>query len=279
MRMRPDSAGPGFGSGEMTNSFAIEREVAAAAAKAGGRILLDWRGRFSVKRKGVNDVVTEADHAAEDAVRQMIERRFPDYDFLGEESVAKPRRSKRRWIVDPLDGTSNYVHGFPFFCTSVAFESEGRFVAGAIYDPVRNECYSAALGQGADCNGSPLAVSAIDSMDDALICIGFPADLRTFREPVDAFVKFSERSYAVRRLGSAALGTVYVAAGKFDSFWSHKVSPWDVAAAAVIVREAGGQATHFNGSPYIADAPDLLATNGLLHAAHLELLNGNRRAV
>jgi myo-inositol-1(or 4)-monophosphatase len=278
-RFGSQEASLGFGSGdgkedEMSISFSAERELAASAARAGGKLLLEWRGRFSVRRKGVNDVVTEADHAAQDAIQQLIERRFPNDDFLGEESDARPRRSQRRWIVDPLDGTTNYVHGFPFFCTSVAFEADGKFVAGAVYDPVRNECFSAALGAGADCNGAPLLVSTVDDLDDALICAGFPADVRTNREPVESFVRFSERSYAVRRLGSAALGVAYVAAGRFDVFWSHRVSPWDVGASAVIVREAGGLVSHFDGRPYAAEAYDLLATNGLLHAKTAELIVG-----
>jgi myo-inositol-1(or 4)-monophosphatase len=263
----------------MTASYSTERELAAQAARAGGRLLLEWQGRFSIRRKGINDLVTEADHAAQDVIQKLIERRFPDDDFLGEESTAKPRRSKRRWIVDPLDGTTNYVHGFPFFCTSVAFEAEGQFVAGAIYDPVRNECYSAALGQGADCNGTPLHVSSIDSLDDALLCAGFPADLRTNHDPIDVFAKVAERSYAVRRLGSAALAVAYVAAGKGDAFWAHQVSPWDVGAGVVLVREAGGSATHFNGTPYIAEAGDLIVTNGLLHAATTSIVMGSTRAV
>jgi myo-inositol-1(or 4)-monophosphatase len=263
----------------MAHSYSMERELAAAAARVGGRILLDWQGRFSIRRKGVNDVVTEADHAAQDAVQKMIERRFPGDDFLGEESTAAPRRSGRRWIVDPLDGTTNYVHGFPFFCTSVAFEVDGQFVAGAICDPVRNECFSAALGQGADCNGAPLHVSTIADLDDAMLCAGFPADLRSDRGPLDAFVAFAEKSYAVRRLGSAALAAAYVAAGRVDAFWAHRVSSWDVGAAVVIVREAGGVASHFNQSPYTAEAPDLLASNGLLHAAVLESVRRSGRAV
>jgi myo-inositol-1(or 4)-monophosphatase len=263
----------------MAASYSLEREWAANAARAGGRLLLDWQGRFSVRRKGVNDFVTEADHAAQDAIQKMLERRFPGDDFLGEESAAPPRRSGRRWIVDPLDGTTNYVHGFPFFCTSVALEAEGHFVAGAIYDPVRNECFSAALGQGADCNGAPLSVSTIDSLDDAVLCAGFPADLRADRAPLDAFVKFAERSYAVRRMGSAALAAVYVAAARVDAFWAHHVSPWDVGAAAVIVREAGGLASHFNRSPYTASAPDILATNGLLHGCVCEVIRSTGRAV
>ena len=256
----------------MASSFSAEREWAANAARAGGKLLLEWRGRFSVRRKGVNDVVTEADHAAQDAIQQLLARRFPNDDFLGEETAAVARRSHRRWIVDPLDGTTNYVHGFPFFCTSVAFESEGKFVAGAIYDPVRNECYSAALGEGADCNGVPLQASKVDALDDSLICIGFPADLRTAPEAIPAFIRFSDRSLSVRRLGSAALGVVYVAAGKFDAFWSHRVSPWDVGAGVVIVREAGGLASHFDGSPYTAERMDLLASNGLIHGSTLELI-------
>jgi myo-inositol-1(or 4)-monophosphatase len=209
----------------------------------------------------------------------LLARRFPRDDFLGEESTAEPRRSQRRWIVDPLDGTTNYVHGFPFFCTAVAFESEGQFVAGAICDPLRNECFSGAIGQGADCNGAPLAVSTIDAIDDAVLCAGFPADLRTNREPIDCFGRFAERSFAVRRLGSAALAAAYVAAGRADAFWAHRVSPWDVAAGAVLVREAGGVASHFDGRPYADDGPDLLASNGLLHAVVLETIKETSRVV
>src|SRR5262245_44069741 len=189
----------------MIASLRQERDVAVQAAKAAGRVLLDWQGRFSIRRKGANDVVTEADQAAQDAIFKAIERRFPKDGFVGEEGGNVRTDAKRRWIVDPLDGTSNYVHGMPFFCVSIALEVDGQPVVGVVYDPVRNECFAASAGEGADCNGVPIHASTIAVLDDALICGGMPADVRANQESTRAFVSLAQRTYAVRRLGSAAL--------------------------------------------------------------------------
>jgi myo-inositol-1(or 4)-monophosphatase len=247
-----------------------ERDVAVQAAKAAGRVLLDWQGRFSVSKKGVNDVVTEADHAAQEAIRQMLERHFPQDGFVGEEAGADLRLdAARRWVVDPLDGTTNYVHGFPFFCTSIALEAGGKPVVGVIFDPVRQECFAAAEGLGAECNGAPLRTSKTVDLHDALLFGGLPADMRTNRKPLEVFLALGAKGYSVRRLGSAALALAYVAAGRAEAFFAHKVEAWDVAAGAALVQEAGGQTTHVDGSPYRTSRGDILADNGLLHAEML----------
>ena len=259
----------------MKVGWKTEREVAVQCVRAAGRVLLDWQGKFSVKKKGPNDVVTEADHAAQETIRKILERRFPGDEFLGEEggptspSASKPRR---RWIVDPLDGTSNYVHRFPFFCSSVAFEVDGELVAGAVFDPNQNECFSASAGGGADCNGIPISVSSESHPDDALICAGLPAEAGRHPTALPTFVEMSKNAWAVRRLGSAALAMAYVAAGRFDAFWAHQVQIWDVGAAAVMVREAGGLATHFDQSTYRDGRGDILASNGLIHEALRRML-------
>ena len=254
----------------MIAEWTRERDVAVQAAKEAGRLLLDWRGRFTVSRKGVNDLVTEADRAAQDLVQKRLLRQYPDDGFLGEEDPdggAVPANG-RRWIVDPLDGTTNYIHGFPMFCVSIALESAGELVAGVIYDPLADECFAAARGAGAACNGKPLHGSAVASLDDALVSVGFPADVNRSPRSLAAFQSMSRRGWALRRLGSAALAAAYVAAGRIDAFFAHQVNSWDIAAGVVLTREAGGAATILDGrTPYRAHATEALLTNGLLHAA------------
>jgi myo-inositol-1(or 4)-monophosphatase len=254
----------------MIAEWARERDVATQAAREAGRLLLERRGRAAVSRKGVNDLVTDVDRAAQELLRQRLLRAFPDDGFLGEEDAHAnvPGASGRRWIVDPIDGTTNYVHGFPMFCVSVALEARGRLSVGVIHDPCADECFAGSTGGGAACNGKPLQVSSWDRMDDALVSAGFPADVMKSPASIDAFLSMTRQGWAVRRLGSAALAAAYVAAGRLDVFWAHRVQPWDIAAGVVLVREAGGQATLLDGrTPYEATRTELLATNGLLHPA------------
>jgi myo-inositol-1(or 4)-monophosphatase len=248
----------------MVVRWQTERDAAAQAARQAGRVLLEWSDKFTIQRKGVGDFVTEADHAAQESIRKRIARQFPDDDFVGEEGSAPGKNgAARRWIVDPLDGTFNYTHGFSFYCVSIALEVEGVLVAGAIYDPVRQECFSAGAGGGADCNGAPIHVSSIDVMEDALLCAGFP--INEYAPATRAFIESTRRSWSVRRLGSAALALAYVAAGRAESFWAHKIQAWDVAAGALLVAEAGGVVTHLDGARYGTAKGEILGTNGLVH--------------
>lgn len=241
-----------------------EREAAIAAARSAGQVLVDWAGRFSVRSKGKNDLVTEADHAAQETIRQALVRRFPSDGFLGEEGLDQGSDASRRWIIDPLDGTTNYVHGFPFFCVSMALESEGQLVVGVILDPIRKECFAAAAGGGAYLNSTSIQVSTTRQLGDSLVCVGLPADLTTDRHPVEAVLRVSMKSRSLRRMGSAALSLAYVAAGRLDGYWAHSINSWDAAAGVVLIREAGGQVGPLTGSEYNHHERSLVASNGLI---------------
>lgn len=247
-----------------------ERQAAEAAARQAGQILLDWVGRFSVRLKGKQDPVTEADLAAQEAVRGYLQRQFPTDQFLGEETDPSHNAAldpmKRTWIVDPLDGTVNFVHGVPFYCVSVALAVQGQPVVGVIYDPVRKECFAGAQGQGTTCNAVPVQVSPTADLGEGLFVAGLPADVAKNRSAIEVFSRMSLRSLSLRRMGSAALSLAYVATGRFDAFWAHHNYPWDVAAGIVLVREAGGKCSKLDQTSCTLDAPDLLASNGVIHS-------------
>lgn len=252
----------------MVSGAALQSELDAAvqAARRAGQVLMDWSGRISVRFKAANDLVTEADSAAQETIQDLLFRRFPQDDFLGEEGIPKKPSAARRWIVDPLDGTTNYVHGFPFFCVSIGLEIDGRLAVGVVYDPVRKECFSGAAGAGATCNGVPLRQSSAAALTHSLLCVGLPADLARFPTAMQKVERVSWKARSIRRMGSAALSLAYVAAGRLDGYWSPFLHPWDAAAGVVLVREAGGKATTFSGREYSAASLELAASNGLLHA-------------
>lgn len=244
-----------------------EREAAIRAARRGGEVLAHWAGKVTPRLKGFNDFVTEADLAVQSTLRELILREFPSDDFLGEEEPADAAamRRPRRWIVDPIDGTTNFVHGFPFYCISIGLEVAGELVVGVILDPNRRECFSAAKGQGALCNSMTLTTSARPKLSEAMINVGLPADPQKHPESVTTMARLSMRSRSLRRMGSAALAMAYVAAGRIDAFVSHVIQPWDVAAGVVLVRESGGLVSNFRSRHYDPYIPNILATNGLLH--------------
>ncbi|MGH7743095.1 MAG: inositol monophosphatase family protein [Candidatus Eiseniibacteriota bacterium] len=253
------------------------RALEAAAgemARAAGAILLEGYGRsHAPERKGRIDLVTEFDRRSEALLLAEIQRRFPAHGVLAEESGAHPAAGAVRWIVDPLDGTTNFAHNYPFFAVSIAAESAGRLLAGAVYDPVRDELFSAAAGSGATLNGARLSVSAVAHIEDALLVTGFPYDVRERPElSLKPFQAFLTRAQGVRRDGSAALNLCYLAAGRFDGFWERGLSAWDMAAGVLVVREAGGTVTDFDGGAFDLDARRMLATNDRLHQAMIELL-------
>lgn len=248
-------------------TWASEREAALQAARRGGEVLDQWAGRFTASLKGRNDLVTEADLAAQKSIRDFLLRRFPGDDFLGEEEPQDPQSllRPRRWIVDPIDGTANFVHGFPFYCVSVGLEVEGELVVGVVFDPVRQEAFSAAKGQGSLCKSSPLRVSERPKLSESLINVGLPAVPEQHPESIATMTHLIGLARSMRRMGSAALALAYVAAGRIDAFVSPVIQPWDVAAGVVLVRESGGRVTNLHSQQYNPYVPNILATNGLLH--------------
>ena len=224
---------------------------------------------FRVDKKGSIDLVTEVDFACERMCRETLTERFPDHDVLAEELgglAPGPTPSRFRWVFDPLDGTTNYAHGLPIYCSSLALEIDGRPEVAAIYDPTRKELFTGERGEGAYLNGRALRVSQTETLIDSLLVTGFPYTVHEGSgELVALFGYFLGRARAVRRLGSAALDLCYVAAGRFEAFWEQHLKPWDVAAGALIVEEAGGRVTVMDGGPFDAAAAHLIASNGHVH--------------
>jgi myo-inositol-1(or 4)-monophosphatase len=222
-----------------------------------------------IEKKGAIDLVTETDREIERDFRALVARRFPGHEVLGEEfSVAEDsaRRPEFCWVFDPIDGTTNFAHGLPIFGASLALEIDGHAVVAAVYDPNRRELFTAERGAGAWLNGIPLRVSTAETLIDALLCTGFPYTVQQKPEElVGLFAHFLGISRAVRRLGSAAIDLCYVAAGRLDGFWEMQLGPWDIAAGALIVQEAGGRVTATDGTPFAARHGNILATNGRLH--------------
>ncbi len=249
-------------------------EVAAEAARQAGAVLESWRQRFAVREKGRFDLVTDADVAAQQAIQTHLRQRYPHHGFLGEEARAPTHRSAGQptWIVDPLDGTTNYVHDCPCYAVSIGLEHEGELWTGVIFDPSRDELFTAARGQGAWLNGRRLRTTQASRLGQALLSTGFPPDLRGQEHTLAAWRDFSLRTRSLRRTGSTALNLAYVAAGRHDGFWTYQAHPWDAAAGAVLVREAGGIVTNINGAPYDLYTLDMLASNGPVHPAMLDVL-------
>lgn len=253
--------------------------VAIEAVRKAGQILREELGKERViTYKGAIDLVTDVDRRSEAAIVEVVRAAFPNHAVVGEEGgeIAGPGRGGYTWLIDPLDGTTNYTHGFPCFCVSVGVAREGVPVAGAIYDPTGEELFTALRGEGAHLNGHRLRVSTVKDLNNALLATGFPADLRETRMNLDHFTDFCLVAQAVRRPGSAALDIAYVAAGRLDGFWELRLSPWDMAAGALMVEEAGGRLSEVDGSPFAVFGKGIVASNGLIHDAMLSVLAGRR---
>ncbi|SRR5579885_3543011 len=261
----------------MTPDLRRMREAAVAAAREAGAILQDHARRgFRIEHKNAVNLVTDADRRAEAAIVAALGKAFPDHEILAEEEgLREARAAAFRWVIDPLDGTTNFAHGLPLYCVSIGLEHEGRPVLGVVLDPTRDELFVGEAGGGATVNGAPLRVSATATLDAALLVTGFAYDIReTADNNLDHFSRFALRAQGVRRLGAAALDLCYVAAGRFDGFWELKLHPWDMAAGVVILREAGGRVTDFAGRPHSIYGTQLVASNGLIHDAMLTVLRG-----
>ena len=249
-----------------------------AVIRAGDVQMAHFGRQMRVDKKGAIDLVTEIDLQIERDFRTMLTERFPGHVVLGEEfSSADDRATTAEfcWVLDPIDGTTNFAHGLPIFCSSLALEINGEAVVGAVYDPNRRELFTAERGVGAWMNGVPIRVSSARTLLDSLLVTGFHYSIH--KEPDELLGLFSEfitRARAVRRLGSAAIDLCYVAAGRFDGFWEQKLQPWDVSAGALIVQEAGGHVTTASGEPFRSRLGSVLATNSLVHAEMLETIYG-----
>jgi myo-inositol-1(or 4)-monophosphatase len=244
--------------------------------RAGDIQMLRRESGFHVNKKGTIDLVTEVDLECERMCRAVLAERFPDHDVLAEElstGPTEPASARCRWVFDPLDGTTNYAHGLPVFCASLALEVDGVAEVGAIYDPTRRELFTAERGEGAFLNGTRLRVSVATDLIESLLVTGFPYDVhQQLGHLLETFGAFLGRARAVRRLGSAALDLCYVAAGRFDAFWEEHLKPWDVAAGALIVKESGGRITGMDGSPFDPSAAHLVASNGRIHDEMLRVI-------
>ena len=250
------------------------KELAIKAAKEAGDILKENLGKIKrIDYKGRVSLVTDIDRKAEERIIGIIKERYPSHDILTEESRIKERGNQYKWIIDPLDGTTNYVHGYPRYCISIALEKDGGVVLGVVYDPVPEELFLAEKGKGATLNERRISVSKIDKLDKGLLATGFPYDRR---EKADEYLKiyreFMVNAQGVRRDGAAALNLCYTANGRFDGFWEEQLAPWDVAAGSLIVIEAGGRVTDFKGNRLDIYGKEILASNGRIHREMEEII-------
>ncbi|MCX5849066.1 MAG: inositol monophosphatase family protein [Deltaproteobacteria bacterium] len=244
------------------------------ARKSGALLKEKFSQTHQIHYKGEINLVTEADKMSEDLIIAAINRNFPDHGILAEESPMIKGAGKLRWIIDPLDGTTNYAHGYPVFCVSIALEKEGEIALGVVYDPMREEMFIAVRGEGAYLNDKKLAVSRTDNISRSLLATGFPYDIRESKENnLDYFNSMAVNVQAIRRAGAAALDLAYLAAGRFDGFWELKLKPWDTAAGCLLVTEAGGAISDIAGGKWHLYSPNLLASNGLIHKQMIKKLS------
>jgi myo-inositol-1(or 4)-monophosphatase len=256
---------------EAAQFFATAWEAAHAA---GALVRESWQRPMSISYKGAIDLVTSVDQAAERCIVERLRREFPQHSLLAEEETDySGSQHGYRWVVDPLDGTTNFAHGYPQFSISIALECEQQLLVGLVYDPLRQECFAALRGEGATLNGRPIATSKVAEINTALLATGFPYDRRENAEQYLAYFKaFMIRSQGIRRAGSAALDLCYVACGRLDGFWELKLKPWDTAAGALIVREAGGRVSNFSGGEFSIWSRETMASNGLIHGEMVEVM-------
>ncbi len=260
--------------GRVPKQLEIAARAAEIALEAGGLLRSYFERGVATEYKGDVDVVTEADRASERLITERLTAAFPGEGIYGEEGVRQRIDSEYRWYVDPLDGTTNFAHGFPVFCVSLGLEhrpaglaagEDGELIAGVVYDPTRDDLFSAEKGQGAWLNGRRVGVSGTKQLAEALLATGFPSRKRHLSPNIHFYQELTLRSHGVRRAGSAALDLAYTACGRVDGFWEFHLNPWDTAAGALLVQEAGGKITRFDGAPFRLDSSEILATNGWLH--------------
>ncbi|MFC1600096.1 inositol monophosphatase family protein [Patescibacteria group bacterium] len=249
-------------------------EFAVQTAQECGKILMQYYNKPDLKfeRKGYNDPATEADLASEKHAISQIRETFPDHAILAEESGKSDKESDYIWIIDPLDGTSNFKHGLPIFCVSIGLEYKGEIIAGAVYNPRIDEMFSAEKGKGAFLNNEPIKVTDRETKEFCAVATGFAPKPEIIEKNLPNFNNFMKEGFLIRRMGAAAIDLCYTACGHFDGFWEIGLSPWDIAAGSLIVKEAGGKVTQMDGDPLTMKSPTILATNGKLHETMMELL-------
>ena len=241
-------------------------DIEAIAREAGTLLMSYFAPHISFEYKGDVDIVTEADRSSEKLIVERLHQRWPEHGIVGEEGTRSDTAADYRWYVDPLDGTTNFAHGFPVFCVSIALvHKDEELVAGVLYDPTRDEMFSAERGDGATLNGRPIHVSKTAKLAESLVGTGFPSHKRHLNPNIHFYHQITLRSHGVRRAGSAALDLVNVACGRYDGFWEFNLNPWDTAAGVLLVQEAGGLVTRFDGSPFRIDSREVMASNGLIH--------------
>ena len=255
------------------NKFEFAHIADGIARQAGALLRKFYEKGVATEYKGDVDLVTEADRASEQLIREKLKAAFPTHGVYGEEGTRDQLESEYRWYVDPLDGTTNFAHGFPAFCVILGLErrpaglapdADGEMVAGIIYDPLRNEMFTAERGKGAFLNGRAIHVSKTKTLQESLTATGFPSQKRHISPNVHFYQQITLRSHGIRRAGSAGLDLAYVACGRLDGFWEFNLNPWDTSAGVLLVEEAGGTVTHFDGGKFTLDSREVLATNGLI---------------
>lgn len=239
-------------------------------AKQAGDLLMSHFGKVAIEYKGEVDLVTKADRESEALVVGAIRQRWPDHDITGEEGTLTKTGSDYRWYVDPLDGTTNFAHGYPVFCVSIALEHRGERIAGVVYDPTREEMFSAARGSGAELNGRAIHVSKTAQLSACIVATGFPSQKRHKNPNIHFYHQITMKTHGVRRAGSAAMDLAYVACGRFDGYWEFNLNPWDTAAGVLLVQEAGGLVTDFWGAPFDIASREVLAGNPAIHPALMQ---------
>jgi myo-inositol-1(or 4)-monophosphatase len=254
--------------------------AAAIAMEAGALVRGFYESGVETEYKGEADLVTEADRASERLIVERLATRFPSHGVYGEEGTRGQMESEYRWYIDPVDGTTNFAHGYPVFCISMGLEyrapglaagEEGQIVAGVIFDPTRNELFVAEKGNGAYLNGRRIQVSRIETVAESLLATGFPSRKRHQNPNIHFYQEITMRSHGVRRAGSAALDLAYTACGRFDGYWEFNLNPWDTSAGALMVTEAGGTITYFDGSPFQLASREILASNGRIHGELMQI--------
>lgn len=255
-------------------------KIAEDIAREAGKILLEYLYQEKdIKLKSISNLVTKVDKISEKKIVELINKYFPNHSILTEEAGDIKKGSSYQWIIDPLDGTTNYAHNYPFFSVSIALKKDNEILLGVIYDPIQDEIFSALKGKGSFLNGKKIRVSSVDKLRDSLLAFGLPYDLTLDDKNFVSFINLCRRSHGVRRAGSSALELAYVSCGRLDGYWCQRLNPWDILAGAILVEEAGGRVSDFDNNKISFNQTSIIATNGLIHEELLKTLNLDKIAL